>query len=395
MSSVARLGAFIIVTLVALAAGIFIIGSKEYLFSSTYQVKAQFDNVVGLAQGADVDVGGVHSGTVRSIDLPHRPGEKITVYMDLKRSTREILKKDSVASIETEGLLGNQFVALSFGSTGSADLRDGDLIAGEPPLQMADLLKKASGMLETGAEALGNVNETTAHLNSIAGKIDSGKGSVGGLINDKTLYTNLEKTSAGLQNTVTQANAGVTDFKDNMDALKHNFLLSGYYKKRGYQNASELTANEVEHLPSGTPTKTFTIPAKDLFNGRDSAKLKHEKSLNPGGEFLAANQFGVAVVTASSGSTGDAQDELVLTQARAMVVRDYLVKHFGFKDDRLKTMGKGKQSDGGSEKDWGTIQILVYVAGTEAPPTKPNPEGTPAKGATPQPSAPSGSGSKQ
>jgi len=395
MSSVARLGAFIIVTLVALAAGIFIIGSKEYLFTSTYQVKAQFDNVVGLAQGAAVDVGGVHSGTVRSIDLPHHPGEKITVCMDLKRSTREILKKDSVASIETEGLLGNQFVALSFGSAGSADLSDGDMIAGEPPLQMADLLKKASGMLETGDEALGSVNETAAHLNSIAGKIDSGKGSVGGLINDKTLYTNLAKTSAGLQDTVTHANAGVTDFKDNMDAMKHNFLLSGYYKKRGYQNASELTANEVEHLPSGAPAKTFTFPAKGLFNGRDSAKLKHEKSLNPGGEFLAANQFGVAVVTASSGSTGDAQDELVLTQARAMIVRDYLVKHFGFKDDRLKTMGKGKQSDGGSENDWGTIQVLVYAAGTEVPPTKPNPEGTPAKGATPQPSAPSGAGSKQ
>jgi len=57
MSRVARLGAFIIVTLVVFAAGIFIIGSKEYLFSSTYQVKAQFDNVVGLAEGAEVQVG--------------------------------------------------------------------------------------------------------------------------------------------------------------------------------------------------------------------------------------------------------------------------------------------------------------------------------------------------
>ena len=149
MSRVARLGAFIVVTLVVFAAGIFIIGSKEYLFSSTYQVKAQFDNVVGLAEGADVQVGGVHSGTVRSIMLPHHPGEKVTVLIDLERSTHEILKKDSVASIETEGLLGNQFLAVSFGSQGAADLRNGDTIAGDPPLQMADMLKKASGMLET------------------------------------------------------------------------------------------------------------------------------------------------------------------------------------------------------------------------------------------------------
>ena len=65
MSRVARLGVFIVVTLAALAAGVFIIGSKEYLFSSTYELKTQFDNVAGLAVGADVQVGGVHSGNVR------------------------------------------------------------------------------------------------------------------------------------------------------------------------------------------------------------------------------------------------------------------------------------------------------------------------------------------
>ena len=106
MSRVARLGAFIVVTLAVLAAGVFIIGSKEYLFRSTYQLKAQFDNVAGLADGADVQVGGVHSGTVHSIELPHKPGEKVTVVMELDKSTHEIIKQDSVASIETEGRVG-------------------------------------------------------------------------------------------------------------------------------------------------------------------------------------------------------------------------------------------------------------------------------------------------
>ncbi len=83
MSRVARLGAFIVVTLAVLAAGVFIIGSKEYLFRSTYQLRAQFDNVAGLAEGADVQVGGVHSGTVTGIDLPRKPGDKVTVVMEL------------------------------------------------------------------------------------------------------------------------------------------------------------------------------------------------------------------------------------------------------------------------------------------------------------------------
>ena len=79
MSRVARLGAFIVGTLAVLATGVFIIGSKEYLFRSTYQLRAQFTDVVGLAEGADVQVGGVHSGTVTGIELPTKPGGEVTV----------------------------------------------------------------------------------------------------------------------------------------------------------------------------------------------------------------------------------------------------------------------------------------------------------------------------
>ena len=59
MSRVARLGAFIVATLSVLAVGVFLIGSQENLFRSTYQLKTQFDNVAGLTVGADVEVGGV------------------------------------------------------------------------------------------------------------------------------------------------------------------------------------------------------------------------------------------------------------------------------------------------------------------------------------------------
>src|ERR1700685_3724083 len=126
MSRAARLGAFIVATLAILAVGVFIIGNKQYLFTSTYQLKAQFDNVEGLDAGGDVRIGGVHTGTVHNIVLPHKPGEKVTVIMDLGTSTHEIVKRDSVVTIETEGLLGNQYLAISFGSARSSDVRDGD-----------------------------------------------------------------------------------------------------------------------------------------------------------------------------------------------------------------------------------------------------------------------------
>jgi ABC-type transporter Mla subunit MlaD len=87
MSRAARLGAFILTTLLILFAGIFIIGDRQYLFSSTYRPKTQFASVAGLDAGAEVRVGGVHSGSVRRIELPDKPTGKITVLMDLQRST--------------------------------------------------------------------------------------------------------------------------------------------------------------------------------------------------------------------------------------------------------------------------------------------------------------------
>jgi phospholipid/cholesterol/gamma-HCH transport system substrate-binding protein len=378
MSRLARLGVFIVATLAILTAGVFVIGSNEYLFRSTYKLRAQFDNVAGLAAGADVQVGGVHSGTVQSITLPHKPGEQVTVLMNLDKSTHEIIKQDSVASIETEGILGNQFVAISFGSAGQAEVKDGEIIQSEPPLVMADMLKKASGILDSSQQAIQNTTQATAHLNSVSAKIDSGQGTVGALVNDKQLYSNLEQSTTTLHTTMLQAQTGVTDFQENMEALKHNFFLSGYFKKRGYEDSGDLAANRIGSLPPGAPLKTFTYTAKQLFDTRESAKLKDKKSLSASGEFLAQNQFGFAVVVVSAGMEGDSKKELVLTEARAMVVREYLVENFGFDDSQLKTLGMGKQTGANLDADWGSIQILIFPAGTEIPMDNlPSPSGMP------------------
>jgi phospholipid/cholesterol/gamma-HCH transport system substrate-binding protein len=367
MTRAARLGAFIVCTLAILVAGVFIIGSRQYLFSSTYQLKAQFDNVAGLDAGADVRVGGVHSGTVRSILLPHRPGEMVTVVMELGKSTHEIIKQDSVATIETEGLLGNQYMAISFGSAGKADVRAGDIIASQPPLEMADMLNKASGILDSSQQAVQNATQATANLDSISSKIDHGQGTVGALINDRQLYNNLQQTTSTLRDTMVQAQAGVTDFQENMEALKHNFFLRGYFKNRGYEDSAELAKNGIERMPQGIPIKEFTYSSKQLFDKKDSAKLKNQKYLNAGGEFLASKQFGFAVVVVAAGTEGDTQKELVLTEARAMVVREYLVENFGFDDRQLRTLGIGKQTSTNSDGDWGSVQIIIYPAGTEIP----------------------------
>jgi phospholipid/cholesterol/gamma-HCH transport system substrate-binding protein len=376
MSRAARLGVFIVMTLAIFVAGVFIIGGKQYLFRSTYRLKAQFDNVVGLDAGADVRVGGVHSGTVRSILLPHQPGEKVTVIMDLGKSTHEIIKQDSVATIETEGLLGNQFLALSLGSSASAEVKDGDLISSLPPLEMADLFQKTSNILDTSQQAIQNATQATANLNSISAKINRGEGTAGALVNNKQLYTNLEQTTASMRDTMAQAQTGVTDFQENMEALKHSFFVRGYFKNRGYEDSAELAKNQIKQLPQSAPIKIFIYSSEQLFDKQDSAKLKNQKSLTAGGEFLANNQYGLAVVVVSAGMEGDTQKDLLLTEARAVVVREYLVEHFGFDDGQLRTLGMGKQTEASPDASWGTVQIIIYPSGIEIPPNKQTPAST-------------------
>jgi hypothetical protein len=123
-------------------------------------------------------------------------------------------------------------------------------------------------------------------------------------------------------------------------------------------------------LPQATPVKEFTYPAKQLFDKKTTAKLKNQKALKEGGEFLADNQFGFAVVEVSAGKEGDSQKDLTLTEARAMVVREYLVENYGFDDSILKTFGAGKLAEGNADSGWGTVKILVYPPGTQAPPSK-------------------------
>jgi phospholipid/cholesterol/gamma-HCH transport system substrate-binding protein len=118
MSQNFRLGAFIVAGLAILGVGIFLIGSKESGFGSNYRVKSRVCECLrpDSIEGSDVRVGGIHKGAVRRIELPRQSDGKVTVVMDLAKETQNVLKQDSVASIQSEGLLGDKYVEVSFGS---------------------------------------------------------------------------------------------------------------------------------------------------------------------------------------------------------------------------------------------------------------------------------------
>ena len=347
-----RLGAFIFGTLAVLAIGVFLIGDKEFLFSSTYPLQSSFKNVAGLSRGADVRVGGIHKGTVKEIRLPAKPDEGVTIVMKMERSTRAVLKKDSVASIQTEGLVGDKYVELSYGGGTAAPVEPGDTLASVPPVDLGDVVKKADAALEAARGSLGE-------FQSIGEKINSGQGTMGALINDKKVYQEMTAATA-------QARLGATAFQENMEALKHNFLLRGFFKSRGYDDTAKLARYEVARLPKEAPVKSFVFDAGQVFDKPDSAKLKNQKTLTDAGHYLEQNPFGLAVVVAYNGMKGDAEETRVLTQGRALVVRDYLAGNFKMDDTNLKTLGLGKQPRT-DVSDAGAVEVVVYPAGANAP----------------------------
>jgi phospholipid/cholesterol/gamma-HCH transport system substrate-binding protein len=345
MSQNLRLGFFIVITLGVLMIGAFMIGGRESMFRSNYKVRADFANVAGLNEGADVRVGGIRKGSVKTIQLPNRPDGQVVVVMELAKETQSIVKMDSIAAIQSEGMLGDKYIEVSFGSVDAARLKGGETIASKPPLDVSDLFVKANNLLGTAQGALENIQSATANIDQISSKINGGQGTVGALINDKTIYN--------------QAAASVTAMHDDMEALKSNFLLRGFFNKRGYVDADQLKKHEIAALPSGAAVKTFTYDAKQIFDKPTAAKLKNQKTLNEVGDYLQNNKYGQVVITAATGLKGDSEKDRTTTQAQAMVVRSYLVQNFKLDDTRLKTMGLGKTADGG---DTGRIEIKIYPA---------------------------------
>jgi phospholipid/cholesterol/gamma-HCH transport system substrate-binding protein len=349
MSQNLRLGAFILITLTILATGVFLIGSRESMFRSSYKVRADFDNVAGLNEGADVRVGGLRKGSVKNIHLPKRADGKVVVLMDLEKETQSIVKMDSVADIKSQGMLGDKYIEISFGSMDAEKLRGGETIGSRAPLDISDLFGKANQILETTQAALENVQRATSNINDISAKINHGQGTVGALINDKTIYN--------------QAAATVASMHEDVDALKHNFLLKGFFNNRGYVDSDELKKHEIARLPSASPEKSFTFDSKQVFEKPNAAKVKDQKELKQVGQYLQAQKFKEVVITAAASMKGDSEKDRVTTQAQAMAIRNYLVQNFRLDDTRIKTMGLGKTEDAGEN---GKIEILVYPADIKA-----------------------------
>jgi phospholipid/cholesterol/gamma-HCH transport system substrate-binding protein len=235
-----RIGFF--VALVVLAAVIVLerVGSFE-MFERGKHVNALFANVQDLKIGDRVKMAGVEVGRVEGIQLTNN---RVLVVMKVRPIAD--IKTDSTATIKFTGLLGQNFVAIDFGTPRGEPLKDDQYVATKEQADLGAMMQKidnvASGVEKLTESFTGfkidtlvgplrdfiNANKdpltaTISNLQTVSFELSSqvseGKGTLGKLIKDETLYNAALSTVSNLQNTATEIKATVADARKIVDQV--------------------------------------------------------------------------------------------------------------------------------------------------------------------------------
>lgn len=305
---------FVIAGGVFLVILLYMIGRKENLFGSTFLLKARFGHVQGLMPGNNVRFSGIQVGTVKSVYI--LDDTTIEVVMRLETKMKKHLRKNAVASIGTEGFIGNKVVNILPSKDPAPAVDANDILASRRSVETDDMLRtlertnadigqvaadlkitigrlkqstavwrllndeslpaNLSASLRSIRSASLQTENMTMTLNEIVAGIQQGKGSLGQLLTDtsisvelqetlariKTIGDNAEKLANEINNAVARIDqevnngkgtlhavlkdsslaislaaslknieSGTASFSQNMEALKHNILFRGYFRK--------------------------------------------------------------------------------------------------------------------------------------------------------------------
>ncbi len=185
-----RLGLFVTLGLIIFTAAIYYIGSRQNLFGGNTRVVAVFENVGGLQVGNIVRFSGINIGTVDGIRIVSDSTVQVSMLIDNKVSV--YIKKDSEATIGSEGLMGNKLVTISSGSASAPSIEDDDQLA---TFQGADIDEVINLMRETGE----NAKIIMANLAEISEDIKTGRGTLGKLISDTIMVDKFDEIMFTIQ----------------------------------------------------------------------------------------------------------------------------------------------------------------------------------------------------
>jgi phospholipid/cholesterol/gamma-HCH transport system substrate-binding protein len=198
-----RVGIMVIVSLALFAIGVFFISGQRGFFTRHYTLRAYFSGAGDLREGAQVRLAGISVGSIANIGISPFTDKKRAVEVDLKipRTYQNQIREDSVASVETVGLLGDSYVDISRGTPGQEVIPDGGAVRTAEKADVAAVMQNTN-------QVIMNLNTLSAKLDDITTQIEAGKGSMGKLIYDQALYNKMNATVSTAQTLIERAGRG-------------------------------------------------------------------------------------------------------------------------------------------------------------------------------------------
>jgi phospholipid/cholesterol/gamma-HCH transport system substrate-binding protein len=473
-------GLFVAGGLLLFGAGMFLIGDRRQAFGRHVEFYSEFAALAGLSNGAQVRVGGMNAGEVLAIDVPDSPSSRFRVRWRIGQKLSGLVRTDSMATIETEGVVGGTYLAVRPGSSRAVQAPALATIPSTEPVELSELLTRGTGLLNDAQSMLNTVggklggtldtaNATLSNVNDIAVGLKHGRGPAGMLLTDDTLakqirqtvatsassideilagvkagrgaagmllrdeatagqireaLKNVEQATADLGHASHQADALVSDLysqqmpqkagaaidnlsnsanqvhqmlseivqpdrqgvtagtnireslmnanaaslnlADGTEALKHNFLLRGFFRRRGYYNLDRISPDQYRRDAAFTSPANYRawLPASDLFqagsNGQEElsagGKARLDGALTEDGDAIFESPI---VIEGYCNGAGPA-DQLRLSRIRAILVREYLQSHFQLDSSNVGIVAMKNSPPAAMErKTWDGICIVI------------------------------------
>ena len=224
-------GIFVGGCLLLFGVGLFLIGNSNQLFTKSFNIYAEFSKITGIQNGGKVRVAGMDAGTVTRIEVPSSPNGKFRVHFRIVEKLHQIVRQDSVVTIQTDGLLGNKFLQIETGSAEAQLAQNDSMIPSKEPFDWGDLMDEINGVVKQvngimagvkdqlvstltqieGVAKSANViikdstpkvksimasaDKIGANLNLIIDGIQEGEGTMGALFKDKELYASIKRSA--------------------------------------------------------------------------------------------------------------------------------------------------------------------------------------------------------
>ncbi len=353
ISTKVRAGAFLLLGVILFGVGLFLIGSRQKVFNRGFDVYADFSSISGLVSGAEVRVSGLQAGQLAEIQVPQQPSGKYRLKLRLEEKIHPLIRRDSMATIQTDGLVGDKFLEIDKGSDASPSCPAGCTIPAKEPFDLSDLIQSSHQLVDTTTDTLENVNRVADNVNQ-------------GLSEFLARNRNGKNGPMEINETVASTRQAMSNLADDTEALKHNFLLRGFFHNRGYYDLAKLTPAEyrTSKFVKSSSAKRVWLPSDDLFTrsakGQEALSQKGQGELDRAMDDFVPYLPNRPIIVEGYANLGSPDEEFRKSEQRAAAVQQYLEAHFHLSPSSVGGIPlEGSPPEATGKKTWDGIALVL------------------------------------